>query len=157
MTALVNQMIVSHIKSSLKPNDKFFTALQFRSLLEELTATELKQVISQLENKLDTIHFSQSQIIIDREQLIALYDSIFLNDSERYFTFNICLHGASIDVREVRIASKKKFQLKQEKTAESVRRFYRYEMIEEIESISFFNRLKYLFNPNSLSKKLKNK
>lgn len=157
MTALVNQMVASTIKNSLKPNDKFFSALQFRSLLEELSAIELKQVIQQLESKLDTVNFSQSQVLIDREQLMALYDDIFLKDSDRYFTFNICLHGASIDVREVRIASKKKFQLKQERTAEAVRKFYRYEMIEEIESISFFNRLKYLFNPNSLSKKLKNK
>lgn len=134
--------------------DAALNSRQLRSLLDDLNASELKSVLLQIETKLDSIHFNQSQIIINTDDLLKYFDNIILN-SPVFYTFYVSLHGASINIKEIRGASKEKFRIRKEAEAQALKEIHHQEILDAIQ-LNWFQRLIYVFNREYIFRMIKN-
>ena len=141
-------------ENKMENKDASLNAKQFRSLLDDLSASELKAVLQQLEIKLDTIHFNKSQILMSVDELLNYYDDIVFN-SQVYYTFYISLNGASINLKEIRGASKARFQERKTAEREVTKQLHQMEVINAIQ-LNWFQRLIYVFNSRYIFKVIKN-
>jgi hypothetical protein len=153
-----NKMKNKESKMEVRENrdnkDASLNAKQFRSLLDDLSASELKAVLQQLETKLDTIYFNKSQILMNVDELLNYYDDIVFN-SQVYYTFYISLNGASINLKEIRGASKARFQERKTAEREVTKQLHQMEVINAIQ-LNWFQRLIYVFNSRYIFKVISN-